>query len=582
MKVSRRTLLSLIGASPAALAGSAALASPRSAKAPVVKTEPGKIEALNPRGNPPPIQLVPMAPRLQSLDGKTIYLVSDGFPGADVFLNQVSVWFSKNMPGVTTVYRQKRGAFADDDPQLFAEMKEKANGVIMAIGHCSTCTPATVGHCITFEKMGLPSAPMVTIAFKDLAKTNAAKRGMPDERICFTPHPVWGKSPEEMYAYLQGNDPVTGKPLMKEVIGALTSPLTADEQKTGTVVPSIGAPTFVDNVENLQKFYMNNGMTDFMPIIIPTQEKVEAMLKGTSHDPEEVIGELTPARGSFPAWKFTVRHVAINAVMAGAEPEYLPIILAISASGLPSLSSSTNSFATAAVINGPIRDKLNMNYGIGAMGPFSQPNATIGRAWTLLSKNLGNCGLPGETYMGTQGNVVNFNNLIIVENEKDSPYTPFHVQKGYKPEENVVSVFFGYGISQGQGGKGSAVKPVPQFDQGLLYNFTPLTSIFGALAVLDPLVAKDLVELGYDSKDKLCDWLQKNATLTVGDAKTMLFTGGGGRRGPGAAALKDDDLIPRWGNKSLINVVVVGGQTNPYYQVANLSYSRSVSIDKWA
>jgi len=429
--------------------------------------------------------------------------------------------------------------------------------------------------------MGIPTAPMVTIAFKDLAKTNAAKRGMPDERICFTPHPVWGKTDAEMYAYLEGNDPVTGKPLMKEVIGALTDPLTPDEEKSGTVTPSVGAATFVDTQDNLQKYYMNNGMTDFMSIIIPTKDKVDAMLKGTSHDPEEVIGELTPARGAFPPWKFTVRQVAINAVMAGAQPEYLPIILAISATGWPSLSSSTNSFAVAAVINGPIRDKLNMNYGIGAMGPFSDVNASIGRAWTIFSRNLGNCGLPGETYMGTQGNVVSFNNLIIPENEKDSPWTPFHVQKGFKPEENVVSVFFGYGIAQGQGGKGSAIKPVPQFDQGLLYNFTPLTSIFGALAVLDPLVAKDLVELGYNDKDKLYDWLQKNATLTVADAKTMLFTGGMALRGPGAANLKDDDLIPRWPNKSMINAVVVGGQTNPYYQVANMSYARSVSIDKW-
>lgn len=95
----------------------------------------GKIEALNPKGIPPPIQLVPMAPRLKSLDGKTIYLVSDGFPGADHFLAQVGLWFKKNMPNVTTEYRLKAGAFADDDPKLNAEIKAKGNAVIMAIGH---------------------------------------------------------------------------------------------------------------------------------------------------------------------------------------------------------------------------------------------------------------------------------------------------------------------------------------------------------------------------------------------------------------------------------------------------------------
>jgi len=89
----------------------------------------------------------------------------------------------------------------------------------------------------------------------------------------------------------EGNDPVTGKPLMKEVIGALTDPLTLDEEKSGTVTPSMGAATFVDTQDNLQKYYMNNGMTDFMSIIIPTKDKVDAMLEGTSHDPEEAIGE---------------------------------------------------------------------------------------------------------------------------------------------------------------------------------------------------------------------------------------------------------------------------------------------------
>jgi len=76
-----------------------------------------------------------MAPRLASLDGKTIYLISDGFPGADHFLDQIAIWFKKNMPGITTEYRLKKGGFADEDPALWAEIKDKGNAVIMAIGH---------------------------------------------------------------------------------------------------------------------------------------------------------------------------------------------------------------------------------------------------------------------------------------------------------------------------------------------------------------------------------------------------------------------------------------------------------------
>jgi hypothetical protein len=427
--------------------------------------------------------------------------------------------------------------------------------------------------------MGIPAAPIVTIAFKDLAQSNCAKRGMPLQRISYTPHPVWGKTDEQMMAYLEGNDPVSGKPFMPEVVAALTRPLTADESKTGTVTPPTGAPTFTDTSDNLQQYFLDNGLTDTMPIILPTQERVDAMLKATSHKPDEVVGHMTPAQGAFPAWSYTVQQVAVNAVMAGATPDYFPTILAIASTGISALFSSTNSLVSAAVINGPIRDKLQMNYGIGAMGPFNQANATIGRAWTIMSRNLDGGGICGETYMGSQGNVINYSNLIIPENEKDSPWPGFHTTKGFKPEENVISFFFGFLITQGQGGKGLGVKPVPLYNVAMSANVAPFASLFGALFLLDPLVANGLGDLGFKTRDSLADWLQKNTTVTVKDVKSMLFSGL--PRGPEAANLKDDDVIPKWPKADAYQFVVVGGQTNPYHQLANMSYRVSVSIDKW-
>jgi hypothetical protein len=129
--MNRRKMLSLLGLSPALLAGTAADGNEKNA----TTAAPAKITALNPKGLAPPVQLVPMAPRLANLDGKTIFLVSDGFPGADHFLAQVEAWFQKNMPSVKTEYRLKAGAFADDDPRLNAEIKAKGHAVIMAIGH---------------------------------------------------------------------------------------------------------------------------------------------------------------------------------------------------------------------------------------------------------------------------------------------------------------------------------------------------------------------------------------------------------------------------------------------------------------
>jgi hypothetical protein len=139
--MNRRKLLSLLGISPVILAGETALAAqtqtdkPAKHPAAVPATGPAKITAVNPKGTPPAIQLIPMAPRLDSLDGKTVYLIDTGFHGSDMLLQQIQEWFKRNMPGVTTVFKRKAGPYAQDDPPLWKEIKEKGNAVIMAVGH---------------------------------------------------------------------------------------------------------------------------------------------------------------------------------------------------------------------------------------------------------------------------------------------------------------------------------------------------------------------------------------------------------------------------------------------------------------
>jgi hypothetical protein len=139
MKINRRKLLSLLGVSPAILAGSSAgsAAGAQQHKAPPAKAGSGeyKLVGVNPRGTPPPIQLIPMAPRLDTLEGKTVYLVDTGFHGSDALLKQIELWFNRNMPGVTVVFRRKAGPYAEDDPKLWAEIKTKGNAAIMAVGH---------------------------------------------------------------------------------------------------------------------------------------------------------------------------------------------------------------------------------------------------------------------------------------------------------------------------------------------------------------------------------------------------------------------------------------------------------------
>src|SRR5204863_8302122 len=197
-----------------------------------------------------------------------------------------------------------------------------------------------------------------------------------------------------------------------------------------------------DTEEHLHRLFLERNWTDHLPIVLPTEARVAAMLAGTRRKPDEVVGRMRSTHCR-EYWEYTVEKVAVNAVMAGAKPEYFPVILALAATGASARGSTTSSAAAMVVVNGPVRHELGMNAGIGAMGPYSHANATIGRAYGLLSQNLQGGSVPGLTYMGSQGNNYAYTNVTFAENEERSPWEPFHVQHGFKPTDSTVSVFTG-------------------------------------------------------------------------------------------------------------------------------------------
>ena len=142
--MNRRKMLSLLGVSPALLASAklgaqetkpkAAAKTPAASKT-AAAAGSHRVEGLNPKGTPPPVQLFPMAPRLDSLDGKTVWLIDTGFAGGGFLLQQIQLWFKANMPTVNTIFRRKAGPYMEDDPALWKEIKEKGHAAIMAVGH---------------------------------------------------------------------------------------------------------------------------------------------------------------------------------------------------------------------------------------------------------------------------------------------------------------------------------------------------------------------------------------------------------------------------------------------------------------
>ncbi|MFC1820843.1 UGSC family (seleno)protein [Thermodesulfobacteriota bacterium] len=429
----------------------------------------------------------------------------------------------------------------------------------------------------------------MTQQFASLVKMYAKLVGKPNLPVACVPHPISRVPAQKCREYIESNDPVTGMPVIDEIVEALTKPLTEEEKRSRLEERPV--PRFLepDTEENLQRYFLENGMTDYLPVVLPTEERVEEMLKGTSHKPDEVVGDI---RSAYEAWSFTVEKVAANAVMAGAKPEYMPVILAMAASGVAAISTSTQSFTTTIAINGPIRNEIGMNSGIGAMSPFNQANAVIGRVATLMSISLGG-GRPGDTYWGSQGNPFDYNHATFAENEEALPpgWKPFHVQKGFKPEESAVSFFRSYSLWHWKNTyafeKHKAILQMASWVVPTLGK-NNMADICGFSLLLDPIVADDLVREGFPTKESLTQYIYENAQLSLEEFwqyHLVENTRRAAQKGvePHATRLKQpqDTLINRFKSPDGINILVVGGRTNDFWQAGDWSHMGSFSIDDW-
>ncbi|HVQ62458.1 MAG TPA: hypothetical protein VMS53_10270 [Burkholderiales bacterium] len=186
------------------------------------------------------------------------------------------------------------------------------------------------------------------------------------------------------------------------------------------------------------------GWTDGLPVTPPTDERVIAMLKGTTRRPGEVIGRIPPFLADC-----TIEKVAINAVMAGCKPEYMPVLLAAIEAALEPVFTLHGVLATTyfsspvIVVNGPIAKKIGMNSGINALGQGNRANSTIGRALNLIVLNVGG-GRPGEADRSTLGAPSKYT-LCFAEDESDPEWEPLSVARGLPRGASAVTLFQGHG-----------------------------------------------------------------------------------------------------------------------------------------
>jgi peroxiredoxin len=192
--------------------------------------------------------------------------------------------------------------------------------------------------------------------------------------------------------------------------------------------------------DDVFEFMFDQGLTDGLPVVPPTPERVIRMLRGTRRDAQEIVGTCAPNYAPV-----TIEKIAINAVMAGCKPEYLPVVIAAAEVictpeyNIHGITATTYGATPILVVNGPIRHKIGMNMGINVFGQGNRPNATIGRAIKLIVRNVGG-GRPGEVERAAFGSTSKFT-CCFAEFEEKSPWEPLHVERGFDANESVVTCF---------------------------------------------------------------------------------------------------------------------------------------------
>lgn len=306
-----------------------------------------------------------------------------------------------------------------------------------------------------------------------------------------------------------------------------------------------------DDLWAINEFFEEKGWSDGLPIIPPTEERVVQMLSAAQRNPQDVIGTVPPRWA--PA---TVEKVAINAVMAGCLPQYMPLLISATEAitdpklNLYALQATTGGPAVMLIVNGPIRKQLNINGGSNALGEGWRANATIGRCIRLMQRNIGGS-YPGTTCKATLGWPGKYS-MCIAENEEANPWEPLHVERGFDPNQSTVTA-----ISADASMRASDLDSSKAV--GVLTNFAQkMEGPSGpeAIMVICPEHAKIIADDGFSKRD-VQKFIWERAAYRMKDLPDETFQQRVKRRSD--LKLTRDSVIPVTDKPEDILVVVAGG-----------------------
>lgn len=384
------------------------------------------------------VEPIEMAPRLTTLEGKTIAIVGEDFmynithpeigrlikeyyPTANVIMyDELPIAGPYPAPGIT---RQSTEQFR----QRLIDLKVDA--VIAGNGGCGICTPKETGSCIVAEKLGIPSVIVTAPGFDEEARYTARNNGVPVLRVAVYPGAFASHTEEQLVAN-------THEVTWPQIVAALTTPISPEEYATSTGPMGITDDVFHGTIDEVYDYFKSMGWSDGMPFCPPTYAKVLTYLDYTDHAWDETIAVLPGANRATTTW-----HVAVNACMAGCKPEYMPILIAMTKAmgggDFRRTLGSTHAWIPYSWLNGPVARQLGISSGQGEVN--AEANTALSRFLSLALMNLAGYYV-GQNRMGTFGYLQPW---CLVEDEEACRrvgWQTWNEQLGYDINDNTVTL----------------------------------------------------------------------------------------------------------------------------------------------
>jgi hypothetical protein len=447
-----------------------------------------------------------LQPRVTDLNKKTIGLFSFFKEHGPMILREVERQLKEKFPEAKFShfqYPKDCVDIADDDEYrtLLEKWLKGVDTVLSGHGDATSCTLFLTYNTALMERLGKPTVILMHRHFENIAQSGSSARGVRGIRVVKT-------DIQDMSSLFSLDGVVDSiiKPgiaaVIDDIVAALTMPITPEEKSLSNEEEATSGIVFKGSLQDVNRHFYKNGWTQGLPIIPPTEEAVREMLSGTDLPADDLITKIPPMSG-----KATVEKIAINAVMAGCLPTYLPVLIAAVKAlmdypklelgvALEGYTCSVASWAPLLILNGPIRNDLHVNSGVAAFSPYYMANNAIGHALGLILMNIG--GLrPGKEDMSSIGHEGR-NGMCIAENEELSPWESLHVGKGLNKDDSTVTIFWPNSRSLLRCGDDPAIILRTLCDNIDTFGFNPGCGIF-----MGPTIAKVLSDNGFAKKDVL-------------------------------------------------------------------------------